>query len=104
MAAEVTIRMDDSQVWQMIRQAIQRQLGAHEPPEVSLLARNVELAGQRQAVLDYVAKLECGNCDHVHNDGGGCTVVREFTGPCRCDWGPNQITEDVRALLGEDAA
>lgn len=51
------------------------------------------------AVLAYVDKLSCSNCDHVHNDGRKCTVVREFTGPCRCDWGPTDITKDIRNLL-----
>ena len=63
--------------------------------------RVAELERQSQAVLDYVAKLECGNCDHVHNDGSRCAVVREFTGPCRCDWGVNDITKDIRDLLDE---
>lgn len=51
------------------------------------------------AVLAYVDQLPCPNCDHVHNDGRKCTVVREFTGPCRCDWGPTDITKDIRNLL-----
>ena len=98
--AEFTLKVPQGKIDQIMREALKRCLAdlAVEDPEAGLFARVVELELQRQDVLDYVTQIECGNCDHVHNDGR-CAVVREFTGPCRCDWGPNPIVADIRNLL-----
>jgi hypothetical protein len=58
------------------------------------------LERQRQAVLDYVANLECTNCEHVH-DEGDCGAAIPDGRACRCTWGPPAITEDIRDLLKE---
>ncbi len=63
-----------------------------------------ELERQRDQVLDYVAKLECSNCDHVHNDGEGrCGApIPGYGRPCGCTWGPGDITKDIRDLLAKE--
>jgi hypothetical protein len=56
------------------------------------------------AVLAYVAKLPCSNCDHVHNDGDErCSAaIPGYGRPCGCTWGPNDITKDIRDLLAKE--
>lgn len=69
-----------------------------------LIARVSVLERQRDQVLAYVAKLECGNCDHVHNDADERRCVTPIPGynrPCGCSWGPTDITKDIRDLLKE---
>lgn len=62
--------------------------------------RVAELERQRQAVLDYVARLECLNCEHVHNEGE-CGATIPDGRDCRCTWGPSQVAVDIRDLLRE---
>jgi hypothetical protein len=96
---ELKIKLDNAQLDEVIRQAIQRHVAFDKSPEMSMLARNVELAGQRQAVLDYVLTLACTNCDHVH-EGAPCGTLDAVGGlACRCDW-LNSIARDIRNLLG----
>jgi hypothetical protein len=66
--------------------------------ELSLTRR--ELERQRDQVLAYVAKLECTNCEHVHEEGD-CGATIPDGRACRCTWGPPQVADDIRDLLKE---
>lgn len=60
----------------------------------------VQYRDRIQAVLDYVAKLGCTNCEHVH-DEGDCGATIPDGRACRCGWGPPQVAVDIRDLLKE---
>lgn len=66
----------------------------------AIAAERDELRRRIQAVLDYVATLECTNCEHVH-DEGDCGAAIPDGRACRCTWGPPDVTEEVRKLLAE---
>lgn len=68
------------------------------------VTRERDEARQRiQSVLDYLSKIECLNCEHVHQPGfelcGAAPTAVDR--PCWCDWGPGPVAEDVRDLLKE---
>lgn len=70
----------------------------------ALRVQVAELEDQRNAVLAYVAELECLNCEHptkLHDDGS-CTQPRNTAWApkgslCGCSWG-NETTDRIREI------